>query len=87
MKTTKSTYMTSAKRHKLLNHIAALKALRKEISDNEENLIRIAYKQRVTNRDLGKIYKALNSLAAISATAEMGACHATLNAFKLRIEK
>lgn len=77
-------YLTAINRNRLMQHVAALRELRKEVSEHEEQLIRVAYKPRVTNRDLGKVYSALNSLAAISNDCEREACYSSLRRLGLK---
>lgn len=81
-----SKYMKSKYKHSLLNHVAALRDLRREISEHEEQLIRVAYKPNVTNRDLGKVYKALNFLRGVSNEGERAFATLTLKDLGLKVE-
>lgn len=79
--------MTARDRDRLLEHHLAVKDIIAILHKTQENLIRCAYKPRLTERDQGKIYTALNQLACIASDQEANACKATLRAFKLRFEE
>lgn len=82
----KSKYLDASTRHKLMEHVSALKALRSEISAHEEQLIRVAYKPRLTSLDMGKVYSALNCLAALSNEAEASHCRSLLRKLGLSVK-